>query len=83
VLAPNSVMAMNCFLMDYPPFTLGGWHTFQQKIGNAHVESLTLPEAAVAFESSYLFDLAAKIGFSTSELVMAPGTGQPLLVCRK
>lgn len=83
VLKPGGVMAMNCFLIDYPPPTLGGRHTFQFKIGNAHVESMRLPEAAVAFESAYLFDLAAKIGFGTSDLVVSAHTGKPLLVCRK
>jgi SAM-dependent methyltransferase len=83
VLKPDAVMAMNCFLIDYPPNTFGYRHTFRHRLGNAYVESLKLPEAAVAFESRYLFDLAAKIGFRSSEIVTAPGVGQPLLVCRK
>ena len=83
VLIPGAVMVMNCFLMDYPPYTFGGRHTFRFKMGNAFVESLKLPEAAVAYESQHLFDLAARIGFRSSELVVAPGSGQPVLVCKK
>ncbi len=83
VLAPGGIMAMNCFLMDYPPPTFGGRHTFAFKMGNAFVESMKLPEAAVAFESKFLIDLAAQIGFSSSELVTSANTGKPLLVCQK
>lgn len=83
VLVPGGIMAMNCFLMDYPPPTMGGRHTFRHKIGEAFVESLKLPEAAVAFNSSYLFDLAAKIGFASSKLVTSVNADKPLLVCQK
>lgn len=83
VLVPGGVMAMNCFLMDYPPPTMGGRHTFQHRIGEAFVESLKLPEAAVAFTSSFLFDLAGKVGFTDSRLITSANTGKPLLVCQK
>jgi len=83
VLAPGGIMAMNCFLMDYPPPTFGGRHTFAHKMGNAFVESVRLPEAAVAFESKFLLDLADKVGFRSSELVTGANTGKPLLVCTK
>jgi hypothetical protein len=83
VLVPGGIMAMNCFLMDYAPPTMGGRHTFRHRIGEAFVESLRLPEAAVAFNSSFLVDLAAKIGFTDSKLITSANTGKPLLVCQK
>ncbi len=83
VLQAGGIMAMNCFLMDYPPPTFGGRHTFGFKIGNAFVESMKLPEAAVAFESRFLFSLAEQVGFQSSRLVTGPNTGKPLLVCHK
>jgi SAM-dependent methyltransferase len=83
VLVPGGIMAMNCFLMDYPPPTMGGRHTFQHRIGEAFVESLKLPEAAVAFNSSFLLDLAAKIGFTDAKLIGSATTGKPLLACQK
>ncbi len=83
VLVPRGIMAMNCYLMDYPPPTMGGRHTFQHRIKEAFVESLKLPEAAVAFNSSFFVDLAAKIGFTDSKLVTSANTDKPLLVCQK
>lgn len=83
VLMPGAVMVMNCFLIDYPPNTFGGRHTFRFKLGNAFIESVKFPEAAVAYNSDFLFEMASTIGFRNSELVVAPGTGQPTLVCQK
>ena len=83
VLTPNAVMVMNCFLIDYPPNTFGGRHTFRFRMGNAFVESLKFPEAAVAYNSKFLLDMAAEIGFRNCELVVTPGSGQPALVCQK
>jgi len=83
VLKPNGHMAMYCFSMDHLPASFGDRHTFQHRIGNAYVESLSVPEAAVAYEEQFLFSTAKKIGFRTAEIQTAPGDSQPMLLCRK
>ncbi len=84
VLKPGCCMAMYCFFLDYPPPTLGGRHSFSFSIGNARVESISVPEAAVAYESKFLFELARKVGFTSTELVREePEDWQPMLLCRK
>jgi predicted SAM-dependent methyltransferase len=82
-LKPGGHMAMACFSMDHPPPTYGQRHTFQYRIANAHVESLDVPEAAVAYEESFLFAVAQAAGFPTAEILEAPGDWQPMLLCRK
>jgi SAM-dependent methyltransferase len=83
VLKPGSFMAMYCFSIDHPPPTYGDRHTFKHRIGNAHVESLSVPEAAVAYEEEFLFATATKVGFRSAEVLTAPGDWQPMLLCRK
>src|SRR5260370_4851542 len=58
VLKRDCFMAMSCFSMDHPPPTFGDRHTFQFRIGNAHVESISVPEAAVAYEEEFLLAVA-------------------------
>jgi len=83
VLKPGSSMAMYCFCMDYPPPTLGDRHTFKHRMGDAYVESLSAPEAAVAYEEQCLFRMAREAGFVTSEMITGPGDWQPMLLCQK
>jgi SAM-dependent methyltransferase len=83
VLKVGSSMAMFCFSMDHLPPTYGDRHTFKHRVGNAYVESLTSPEAAVAYEESFLFEAAHRAGFRTADIVTAPGDSQPMLLCRK
>lgn len=83
VLRSGGHMAMACFSMDHPPPTYGTRHSFRQRIGNAYVESLEVPEAAVAYEEKYLFAVAQAAGFRTAEILEAPGDWQPMLLCRK
>lgn len=73
------------FNLDYPPATYGTRHTFQHIVGNAYVESLEQPEAAVAYRTDYLFRLARRIGFKDCEIVHMPGGAQhqPILLCKK
>ena len=82
-LKPGGYMAMACFSMDHLPPTYGHRHTFKSRIANAHVESLDVPEAAVAYEEKYLFAVARGAGFRTAEILEAPGDWQPVLLCRK
>jgi SAM-dependent methyltransferase len=76
-------MVMACFCMNHPPPTFGTRHTFRHRIGNARVESLKVPEAAVAYEEEFLFAVAQAAGFRTAEILEAPGDWQPMLLCRK
>ena len=83
VLKPGGWMAMACFSMDHPPPTYGQRHTFRYRIANAHVESLEVPEAAVAYDEAFLLGLARAAGFGRAEILAAPGDWQPMLLCRK
>jgi SAM-dependent methyltransferase len=73
------------FNLDYPPASYGTRHTFQHVIGNARVESLEQPEAAVAYRTDYLFRVARSIGFRECDIVHMPGGAQhqPILLCKK
>jgi SAM-dependent methyltransferase len=73
------------FNLDYPPATYGTRHTFQHTIGNARVESMEQPEAAVAYRTDYLFKVCRAVGFKDCEIVHMPGGAQhqPILLCKK
>jgi SAM-dependent methyltransferase len=73
------------FNLDYPPATYGTRHTFKHAIGNARVESMEQPEAAVAYRTDYLFRVAREVGFKDCEIVHMPGGAQhqPILLCKK
>jgi len=83
VLRPGCYMSMSCFCLDYPPPTFGDRHTFKNKIGNAHVESLAVPEAAVAYEKKFLFEVAGRSGFRSVDILHSPDDFQPMLICLK
>lgn len=85
LLRKGGVALHSHFNLDYPPATYGTRHTFQHAMGNARVESLAQPEAAVAYTSSFLFDLGRRIGFSECEVIHMPGghQHQPILLTRK
>lgn len=79
VLRPGGVMMMSVFCLDYPPPTLGSRHTFQHRMGNAFVESLTQPEAAVAYKEDFLLSLCKEAGFADVKILTADGLWQPRL----
>lgn len=84
MLKPGGHMVMSFFCLDYPPPTFGGRHTFQHKIGNAAVQSLEVPEAAVAYTEAFMVDLTRQTGFSATEVVgKAQDLWQSDLVARK
>jgi len=83
VLKQGGFMAMYCFCLDALPPTYGTRHTFAHRVGNAHVESVFYPEAAVAYDQKFLFEVARGAGFTTVELVSGPEDLQPMLLCRK
>jgi SAM-dependent methyltransferase len=69
VLKPGGSMLMYCFCLDYPPPTLGGRHSFRHSLGNASVESLKVPEAAVAYSEQFLISRIKSCGFHTVNLI--------------
>ena len=69
ILKPGGQVVMSFFCLDYPPPTYGGRHTFSHMMGNAAVESLEVPEAAVAYREAFVLGLARDVGFSKAEVV--------------
>jgi SAM-dependent methyltransferase len=85
LLKPGGAIMHSHFNLDYPPATYGTRHTFAHVIGNAWVESLEQPEAAVAYRTEYLFKVAHNVGFRDCEIIHMPGgtQHQPILLCKK
>lgn len=83
VLKAGGSMAMYCFSMDHLPPTFGDRFTFGFKIGNSYVESMAAPEAAVAYEESFLFKVAREAGFVAAEMLVGREDSQPMLLGRK
>ncbi len=83
LLKPGKTMNMSVFCLDYPPPTYGSRHTFSHMLGNAFVESLRQPEAAVAYHEDFLIGASKDVGFSDAHILNAPGDWQPVLRCRK
>jgi SAM-dependent methyltransferase len=69
ILKPGAHMVMSFFCLDYPPPTYGGRHTFSHRMGNASVESLEVPEAAVAFTEEFMVHQTREVGFSNAEVI--------------
>jgi hypothetical protein len=81
---PSHTLVKFCFSVDHPPPTLGNRHTFRFRIANAHVESMAVPEAAVAYEEKFLLEMARKAGFRTAEMLIGGAEDwQRMLLCRK
>jgi len=83
ILKPGGHMAMACFTIDHPPPTYGKRHTFKHRIGAACVESLAVPEAAVAYSEEFLLGMAREVGFRSTAIQAASGDWQPLLLSVK
>jgi SAM-dependent methyltransferase len=84
VLKLGGRMAMTFFCLDYPPPTYGGRHTFRHRIGNAAVESMAVPEAAVAYSEAFMLSLAREVGFSEAAVLgRDPAGWQRTLMARK
>jgi hypothetical protein len=79
-LKPGGWASHSFFLIDRPPPTMGDRHTFSHKLGNVHVESLE-PEAAVAYNSEFVTNLAKEVGFTRAAFRYEHA--QPVLICRK
>lgn len=85
LLKVGGTMMHSHFNMEHLPASFGTRHTFKHQLGNARIESIEQPEAAVAYHTDYLFDLCRKIGFSSWQIIHMPGgvQHQPILMCRK
>lgn len=83
VLRPGGRIAHTVFCLDYPPPTYGTRHTFRHQLGATRVESLTNPEAAVAYTEATLFAMASRAGLTDVAVLSGPGVVQPILVGRK
>jgi SAM-dependent methyltransferase len=83
VLKPGGMMIMSVFCLDHPPPTYGNRHTFAHRLGNAFVESMAQPEAAVAYGKDFLISLAKEIGFKKGEIRTAENLWQPRFICTK
>jgi len=83
ILRPGGHMAMTVFCLDdmRRQGRLGGRWTFAHRIGEASVESLKYPEAAVAYEAAYLIGVARDAGFASAEL--RPGGPQSWLIAKR
>lgn len=83
VLRPGRTLAMTCFAVDYAPSTMGDRHSFRHRVGNAYVESLAQPEAAVAYDASFLCQVALESGFADARIMHHPADVQHILVCTR
>lgn len=87
ILRPGGWMQMNVFAFDYMSSRglLGNRWKFPHRLGNALVESVEYPEAAVAYHDRYLVDLVRELGFAHCEVISDPEgqTPQSFLRCRK
>lgn len=81
VLHPSGIMAMTFFCLEDMAELglLGGRWTFEHQMGNAHIETLRYPEAAVGYHKSFMEGLAREAGFSQVDVSLP--SYQSTLVC--
>jgi SAM-dependent methyltransferase len=84
VLRVGGVMVMSVFCLEHLSKLAGSaerW-SFKHRRGEAHLESLAFPEAAVGYEGDYLLRVSRQAGFAEVEL-RERGVPQSFLICRK
>jgi SAM-dependent methyltransferase len=81
ILRSGGWMVGSVFCLENMAGSLGGRWTFVHQVGNAKVETVEYPEAAVAYQDAYLKQLCEAAGFR--EITMVRGAEQSLLQCRK
>jgi SAM-dependent methyltransferase len=85
VLRPDGVMVMSVFCLEHlaklntPP---GRW-SLKHRLGESHVESVALPEAAVGYEEVFLECVCRHAGFSEIELRDRGPSPHSFLIGRK
>ena len=72
VLRPGGVMAMTYFCMDdlRALKLLGGRWNFEHRSGPAYIENERYPEAAVAYDKSWMEQVCREAGFSRVETIL-------------
>jgi SAM-dependent methyltransferase len=81
MLRPSGWTIGSVFCPESMNGSLGGRWTFSHSLGNAAVETLEYPEAAVAYREAYLKELCHSVGFQQVDIVW--GHEQSYLQCRK
>jgi SAM-dependent methyltransferase len=81
ILRPQGIMYLNYLCIEH--VELGGRYTFQHRRGNAYVESVRYPEAAVAYHEAFMTGLATSCGFRDVTATPPHGAGQTEFVGRK
>jgi SAM-dependent methyltransferase len=81
ILRPGGWTMGSVFCPERMNGSLGGRWTFSHSLGNAAVETLKYPEAAVGYREAYLRELCYSVGFQQVDIV--PGHEQSYLRCRK
>ena len=81
ILRPDGIIYLNYFCIEH--VELGGRWTFQYRSGNAYIESVRYPEAAVAYHETFMTGLATSCGFRDVTVTPPHGGGQTELVGRK
>ena len=83
MLKPGAAMFMGVFCIDdmRDSGTLGNRWTFVHRSGEAFIENVKYPEAAVGYTREYLEEVARGFGFKSAEVRI--NHPQSLLVCRK
>ncbi len=81
VLAPGAATMQTVFCMDHLANTLGGRWTFKHAMGEARVENLKYPEAAVAYTLEWIERTLADAGFEQIEVLV--GGGHSMIRARK
>jgi len=72
VLRPGGMMAMTFFCLDdlRRLNLLGGRWTFSHRVGNSYVENAKYPEAAVAYERTWMEEVCRQAGYSKVETIL-------------
>lgn len=79
ILRPGGTMYMSFFCLD--TVKRGDRWTFRHKIGDAYVENLEYPEAAVAYTRDFMENLGRSAGFGDVRILA--NEGQSTFLCRK
>jgi SAM-dependent methyltransferase len=79
ILRSGGCMYLTFFCME--DVQLGQRWTFAHRRGNAFIENMDLPEAAVAYHKAYVVEMAKSLGFR--EITIIPRAVQSVLVARK
>ncbi|MGM0440296.1 MAG: class I SAM-dependent methyltransferase [Chlamydiota bacterium] len=69
VLKEGGVLEISLFCLDNMKKYLGKRWTFKHRIGNAYVENIKYPEAAVGYKKEFLEKICKDAGFKTIELL--------------